>query len=86
MIHFANARSTFGTNVIVIGDAARSGTFLSGTGYNLALVCDLDAVETVAKHCIQHRSTPADLMKNLDASIVSTSKFFHQLNLDRYYG
>ncbi|TMW65683.1 hypothetical protein Poli38472_008325 [Pythium oligandrum] len=80
--------AVYGNNTLVIGDAARSGTFLSGTGYNFALVNDMTAVEVMAKHILAGEASSeatATLMAQLDDAIRRTSRFFCESNLEKYY-
>jgi 2-polyprenyl-6-methoxyphenol hydroxylase-like FAD-dependent oxidoreductase len=67
----------FGSNTLIIGDAARAGSYGSGTGFNLALVNDISALGNFVSG-----------EKNISDSgqtIAAASKFFHELNLSRFY-
>jgi 2-polyprenyl-6-methoxyphenol hydroxylase-like FAD-dependent oxidoreductase len=78
------AHPIYGDNTIVIGDAARAGTFQNGVGFNLALVRDLSLVEQLGNKKVKNEVIEMSFMKELEESLLSTSEYFHKLNKQRY--
>lgn len=68
---------SFGNNVLVIGDAARSGNYNSGIAFNLVLVKDLEDLGAF----VQGTRSISDCAR----SIQETSRFFCDVNLSRFY-
>jgi hypothetical protein len=75
---------THGKNILILGEAARPGSFVSGLNANLALTCDLNALDRflLTLNLKTAQDSKYDIkLKAFDQEVADNSKQYRQLNL-----